>query len=538
MDDVTKRWVRGEADRRAVAEGCWFDLAAASRVRAFFEQFLVHTKGQFAGRAFELLPWQWRDVIGPLFGWMKADGTRRYRRAYIEIPKKNGKSALCSAIGLYGLTHDREPGAEVYVAASDKEQAGIIFNESKNMVEQSEKLSSILTVVKSTRRIIHNRSRSIYRALSADVPSKEGLNSSLVLFDELHVQPNRDLWDTLAYSGSSRRQPLQIAITTAGYDRHSICWEQHEYALKVKSGVIDDMSFLPVIFAADEGDDWTNEAVWAKANPSLGVTPSVEALRTDCNEAVESSAKENAFRRYHLNQWTEQDVRWLRLDKWDACGEPFTDELMAELEGQRCYAGLDLASTTDICALCLLFPRPGGEFVAMMRYWVPFEGARRRARKDRVPYEGWIKGGQMQATPGEVTDYEVIRADINGLKSKYNIREVAFDRWGATQLATQLDGDGFEMVAFGQGFASMSAPTKEIEKLVLAGKFKHGGEPVLRWMAGNVVAESDAAGNLKPSKKKSQEKIDGIVASIMALGRAMVGPQGESMYEHGGLRSL
>ncbi len=508
------KWVRSPHDERAVLEGCRFDMRAAQRVQTFFTKFLRHSKGQWAGQPFKLLDWQWREVVAPLFGWKRADGTRRYRRAYIEVPKKNGKSTLFSGLSLYLLAGDGEPGAEVYSAAVDRDQASIVFNEAANMVEVSPQLSSRLNVVRSTKRIVMPRTRSFYKALSADVPAKEGLNAHAVLIDELHAQKTRQLWDTLRYSGASRRQPLHLSVTTAGFDRHSICWEQHDYAEKVLDGTIEDSSFLPFIAAAGAEDNWTDPEVWGKANPSFGVTIDKEQFAEDCREAQESPAKENSFRRYRLNQWTEQDVRWLSLKKWDACRAP-----LGELQGCECYAGLDLSSTTDISALVMVFPS-GDCYDVLPFFWVPEEGARKRERRDRVPYTAWIRDGYMEATPGEVIDYDRIRKKINELGQQYHIREIAIDRWNATQLATQLEGDGFEVVAFGQGYASMNWPCKKLEELVLGGKIAHGGHPVLRWMAGNVSIEKDAADNWKPSKKKSIERIDGIVALIMALDRA------------------
>jgi phage terminase large subunit-like protein len=513
-------WIRCEADERAVHAGHYFDLSAAERVRTFFVRFLRHSKGQWANRPFELLDWQWVDVISPLFGWKRADGTRRFRRGYIEVPKKNGKSCLFSGLSLYLLSADKEPGAEVYSAAVDRDQASIVFNEAANMVDASPHLSSRLKVVRSTKRIVFHRTRSFYRALSADVPAKEGLNAHAVLIDELHAQKTRELWDTLRYAGASRRQPLHLSITTAGFDRHSICWEQHEYASHVLDGTIEDPSFFAFVRAADDDDDWTDPHIWEKANPSLGVTISREQFAEDCREAQESPAKENSFRRYRLNQWTEQDVRWLNMDRWDACGSPVGD-----LAGRECFAGLDLSSTTDVSALVLVFPDKTEErYDVLPFFWVPEEGAKRREKRDRVPYTRWIRQGLIEATSGDVIDYDVIRRRINELNEQYDLREVAIDRWNATQLATQLDGDGIEVVAFGQGYASMNWPCKKLDEVVLGKRLAHGGHPVLRWMASNVSLEQDAADNWKPSKKKSVERIDGIVALIMALGRASIEP--------------
>jgi phage terminase large subunit-like protein len=400
------------------------------------------------------------------------------------------------------------------------------------MAQASPTLSERLTIIRSTKRIVCHRTQSLYKALSADVPAKEGLNAHAVLIDELHAQKTRDLWDTLRYAGASRRQPLHLSITTAGFDRHSICREQHDYAERVLDGTTKDLAFFAYIAAAADDDDWTDSAVWRKANPSFGITINGEQFAEDCKEAQESPAKENSFRRYRLNQWTEQDVRWLNMEKWDACaGE------LRTLEGRECFAGLDLACTTDISALALVFPQDD-RYGVLPFFWVPEEGARQRERRDHVPYKQWIRDGHIQTTPGEVIDYDVIRKAINDLGKRFHIRQLCIDRWNATQLATQLDGDGFEIVAFGQGYASMNAPTKKLEELVLSGKIAHGGNPVLRWMAGNVSLETDAAGNWKPSKKKSIERIDGIVALIMGIDRATTQPKFTSIYDKRGILQL
>src|SRR5262245_18091875 len=324
-----------------------------------------------------------------------------------------------SRASLYLLIADREPGAEIYSAAVDRDQASIVFNEAANMVEASPHLSSKLGVIRSTKRIVDHRSRSSYKALSADVPAKEGLNAHAILIDELHAQKNRDLWDALRYAGASRRQPLHLSITTAGYDRHSICWEQHDYALKVLDGTIEDLSFFAYVAAAADEDDWTDPEVWKKANPSFGVTMSAEQFAEDCKEAQESPAKENSFRRYRLNQWTEQDVRWLNMQKWDACATTPN-----ALEGRYCFAGLDLSCTTDVSALVLVFPIED-QYDVRCFFWVPEEGARLRERRDHVPYTQWIRQKYIEATPGEVVDFEVIRRRIKELGERYQIREIA-----------------------------------------------------------------------------------------------------------------
>lgn len=514
-----------------MTDAFWFDKKAADAAVAFFEKLLVHSKGEWAGQPFVLQPWQREDIIRPLFGWKRPDGTRRYRRAYIEIPRKNGKSTLAAGLALYMLFADNEPGAEVYSAAADTDQARIVFDEARRMVESSPALSKYGTVYRKS--IIVPMAGSTYRVISADAHTKHGFNASGVIFDELHAQPDRNLYDVLNTSTGARRQPMMVMITTAGYDRESICYEQHEYARQVLSGVVDDPSFFAFIAGAEEGDDWTSPITWAKANPGLGVTIKLDYLQTECRRAMASPAYQNTFRRLHLNQWTNQDERWLDMHAWNVC-----DGELPDLTGRECYAGLDLASTTDIAALSLIFPPEDDDepYWVMPFFWVPEEALIERARRDRAPYDAWVRDGFMAATPGNVIDYAFIEQAMMRLGQQYVVREVAFDRWGATLLTQRLTDLGFEMVQFGQGFASMSAPMKEFHKLILERKLGHGGQPVLRWMADNVVAKQDPAGNIKPDKGRSRAKIDGIVATIMGLDRAL--RHAPSVYEERGVLTL
>ena len=514
----------------------WFDERGAELAVRFFERLLVHVKGEWAGERFALLPWQRDEVIRPLFGWKRADGTRRYRRAYIEIPRKNGKSTLSAGIALLLLFADGEPGAEVYSAAADRDQARIVFDVAKGMVTSSPHLGKRAQVFKNS--IFVPESMSAYRVLSADAPTKHGLNAHGIVFDELHAQPNRELWDVLTTSMGARRQPLLVSITTAGFDRNSICWEQHEYARRVLAGLVRDESFFAYIAAADDEDDWLDRATWIKANPSLGATVKLDYLETEAARAREVPAYQNTFRRLHLNQWTQQETRWLDMRAWDAC-EGAVDE--GELAGQLAYGGLDLASTSDIAAFVLVFPRRDGSFALLPRFYIPRENMLERARRDRVPYDAWARDGLVVATPGDVIDFEFILHDIGEMRKKYQIAEIAFDRWGATSIAQRLMEMGGEnwLVEFGQGYASMAGPTKELLRLVMERKIAHGGNPVLRWMADNVVVREDPAGNVKPDKGKSREKIDGVVAAIMGLARALVGGGVKTtVYATRGLREL
>ena len=475
-----------------------------------------NTKGDFAGKPFNLQKWQENEIIRPIFRAGK-DGKRIVREAFIFLPRKNGKSEIAAAISLYCLLFDGEKGGEHYIAATDKDQASIVFAACAAMVNADPNLKRRCKVLDATKRIVVPETNSFLRAIPADAGGSDGFGAATVIYDELHAAPNRDLFDVLRTSQGGRSQPLFICITTAGFDKRSICYERYQYACKVRDGIIKDPAFLPVIYEAEPDEDWTDEKVWIKANPGLrGKTPfrNIDEMRRMCKEAQEIVGNQNAFRRLYLNQWTEQATRWLEMSAWNAC--PATHQT----QGRRCFVGLDLASTTDLAAAAFLFPDDGGFFDLVMMFWVPSDKARSRSHRDRVPYEQWIKDGHIRATEGDVIDYDVIRRDLREASKIYGIEEIAIDRWNATQLTTQLVGDGFTVVPFGQGFSSMSSPTKEIEALILGKKLRHGSNPVLNWMASNVATETDAAGNIKPSKSKSTERIDGIVATVMAIGRA------------------
>lgn len=488
-----------------------YDEAAAERAVAFFAECLRHTTGEWRGEPFVLADWQADQIVRPLFGWKRADGTRRYRTAFIAVPRKAGKTTLAAGLALYAAYADGEPGAQVINAAADREQARLCFDVAKQMVESEPELLARSEVYKNA--ITIPESGSSYRVLSSEAFTKHGLNCHFIGADELHCWPGRELWDTLVTSTGARRQPLTVVTTTAGYDRHSLCFELWDHARKVRDGIIRDDSFLPVLFEAGEEDDWKDPATWQKAHPGYGITVKREYFEQECAKAQATPAYENSFRRLLLNQWTEADVRWIGLDAWDGCkGE------LPDLTGAECWGGLDLASTTDISALVLAFP-VGDKLVLVPHFWVPEDRMSERVRRDRVPYDQWAAKGLLRTTRGAVTDYDQIRADIGELAELYRIREIAFDRWNASQITTQLAGDGLEMVGFGQGFASMSGPAKELDRRIVGRELLHSGHPVLRWMASNVAIEMDPAGNIKPSKKKSTERIDGIVAACMAVGR-------------------
>lgn len=517
LEDICRTGIPGY-DPWANAEGMRFDMKAGQTAIDFIHECQTHIEGALAGQPFLLEDWQ-KAIIGNLFGWKRRDGTRRYREAFVFVSRKNGKSPLAACIANYMLFCDGEAGAQCYLAAADRDQATVLFRHCKGMIEAEPWLSSKCQIYKAARSIVMQDEGSSLKVLSAEAETKHGGNSHLVIVDELHAQPNRELVDTLqtSFASANRKQPLLLFITTADFDRESICNEKHDYAGKVRDGIIVDPAFLPVIYEASIDEDWCDPVVWRKANPNLGVSVSQEYLERESKRAQETPSYLNTFLRLHLNVKTQNDKAWLNMAKWDAGGEMPVDA--GQLIGRECFAGLDLASTTDVAALSLVFPDDDG-YIVLPFFWIPEDNARQRERKDRVPYLTWAREGYIDLTSGNVIDYDVIRTKIRELGEIYNIRQIAVDRWNATQLVTQLGGDGFDVVMFGQGYASMTAPTKELEKLNQAGQLSHGGNPVLRWMASNVTTEEDAAGNLKPSKSKSTEKIDGIVATIMALGVA------------------
>ena len=516
-----------------------YDKATADYAVGFIE-CLSHTKGTWAGKPFELIDWQ-EQIIRDVFGTIKSNGYRQFNTAYVEIPKKMGKSELAAAVALLLTCGDGEERAEVYGCAADRNQASIVFNVAADMVRLCPALSKRVKILDSQKRLIYLPTGSIYQVLSADVSNKHGFNTHGVVFDELHTQPNRKLFDVMTKgSGDARMQPLYFLITTAGNDTNSICYEIHQKAQDLLDGRKNDPTFYPVIYGADEADNWTDPKVWKKANPSLGITVGIDKVRAACESAKQNPAEENSFRQLRLNQWVKQAIRWMPMDRWDKCS--FTTD-PDSLAGRVCYGGLDLSSTTDITAFVLVFPpeEEDDKFIILPYFWMPEENIDLRVRRDHVPYDIWEKQGYLKTTDGNVVHYGFIEAFIEKLGEKYNIREIAFDRWGAVQMVQNLEGMGFVVVPFGQGFKDMSPPTKELMKLTLEVKLAHGGHPVLRWMMDNIFIRTDPAGNIKPDKEKSTEKIDGAVATIMALDRALrcgSDNRGESVYNDRGLLFL
>lgn len=511
-----------------------YDKKKADRAVTFIEN-LCHTKGKWAGTPFWLLPWQ-EQLIRDIFGIVKPDGNRQFRTAFVEICKKVGKSELAAAVALYLLYADNEPSAEVYGAAADRQQASIVFDVAKQMVEMSPALMKRSKLMGATKRIVNYSNAGYYQVLSAEVGGKHGFSVSGLVFDEIHTQPNRQLYDVLTKGSSDARQnPLHFIITTAGNDRHSIAYELHTKAVDILEGRRVDPTFYPVVYGLKDDEDWEDEANWYKVNPSLGYTVDIERLRDAYREAKQNPADEITFKWLRCNMWVSSTVAWIPDAIYMRGNEPID---MDALAGRDCYAGLDLSSTGDITALVLIFPPRDEEekYVLLPYFWIPEETILRRVKANSVPYDIWEKQGYIMSTEGNVIHYDFIEKFIMDLSEKYHILEIAVDRWNATQMIQNLEGEGFTIVPFGQGFSSMSAPTKEFYRLLMEGRIIHGGNPVLRWMAGNVVIDTDPAGNIKVTKAKSKEKIDGIVAAIMALDRCIRQEgQSGSVYDERGL---
>lgn len=537
------RWIKLACERHrrdletGHERGLHFDESAAKIVIAFFS-VLRHWKGEWGGKPIKLEPaqqfWLWS-----LFGWRRADGSRRFRTAYLEVARKNAKTTTAAGVGLYLAFVDGEPGAEVYSAATKRDQARISHKDAAQMVKASPQLNQMIGVFRDNLNDIKSGSK--FEPLSADYNSLDGLNVHGVIADELHAWPDPELWGVLKTGTGARRQPLMVAITTAGVNQQGICYGQREYVTRILKGIVNDDAYWGMIYTLDTkqdwpdldvDDDWQNETNWIKANPLLGVSKKLDTMRSDATEAANKPAELNHFLRWHLNIWTQAVTRWVNPIFWAACGEYRVDP--EALTGRICYAGLDLSQTYDITALALVFPPESEDepYQVLMRFWLPQDNMLERVRRDQVHYDVWARLGFLSLTPGNVVDYDFILAEIASLSGRYDIREIGYDRWGATLISQRLmDLGGDEwVVPIGQGFASMSPPMKELGKLIAEKRLAHGANPVLTWMADNLVAREDPAGNIKPDKEKSREKIDGMVALIMGLDRA-TRAEGISVYE-------
>ena len=494
------------------------DREAADRVFRFFS-VLRHTKTrQWAGRQFLLTGWQ-AFVLLNLFGLIgAATGLRVYRIAYIQIARKNGKSTFAAGIALYLLTYDGEIGAEVYSAATKKDQAKIVWKDAREMVRQSPGLRQILGVREGVSNIYYTDQGAKFEPVGQDADTLDGLNPHGVVVDELHAHKSRAMWDVMITGMGARLQPMQLAITTAGVDFDGVCYEQRDYGVKVLEEVVEDREYFAFICELDDGDDWLDEDNWRKGNPNLGVSVRLEELRTAAKRAAAIPSQQNDFRTKRLDEWTQQQARWLDMEAWRALPQeevPFI--------GRKCFAGLDLSSTRDVSALVLVFPPDQlvRTWALLPFMWVPHAAVLRAKQERRAPYDAWVRDGWLNETPGNVIDYDFIRAKVQDLGELYRIKEIGYDPYNATQLIVQLESDGFSMVKMRQGVQTLHAPCKELERLITAGEINPTRSPVLRWMASNVTVIRDSNGNMKPSRENERLKIDGIVAAIMGLGRAI-----------------
>jgi phage terminase large subunit-like protein len=507
-----------------------FDPDKAFLATQFFEEHLSHTKGNYSRKKFVLPAWQ-KKIISDVFGTVRRDGKRQYTTVYIEVPKKNGKTEIAAGVAAYMLFLDEEAGAEIYSAASTRDQASICFRVAAQMVRQNPRLMEMVDIHRSTKTIsLRDDPECFYKAISADADIQDGINPHCAIFDELHRQKNRDLWDVLKFGMDTRSQPLLWAITTAGVVGESpICEEMHDYALQVLKGTFVDPSFYAVVYGLDRAEDWTAEGEpakgnkkatgWYAANPALGDFLPVARVREACEEAKKVPSKQSSFRRFRLNQWVNQQSVWIPSHKWAECNETFN---VNDLAGKTCYAGLDLSTNLDVTAFIKVFPIDGKIFVTC-DFWLPSEDLHERSVRDFVPYEVWATQGLLHLTPGNVIDYAFIEEMIIKQGDLYDIKEIGYDRWNASAIVTRLQDAGFKMIPIAQGYASMSTPTKELEKRIMEGSIQHGGNPVLAWMNDCCSVRFDNKDNIlpmKPDRKKSSKRIDGIVALIMALDRA------------------
>ena len=490
----------------------FFDEAEANRAVAFIETLCCFDNGE----PFVLQPWQ-KDFVRKLFGWKRrSDGFRRYRIVFLATPKGNGKTPLMAAVGAFLLF--TVAGASIYSAAADRDQASLCLTDAKNFVNVSPDLRERAEILRGS--IVVPARGSFWRSLSSQARSKHGIRPLAVLFDEVHTQQNRELWDTLYTGRLKNPNSLIFAATTAGFDTKSICYEIYQHACQVRDGAVEDPEFLPVIYEAAHDDDWRDPKIWAKANPNLGVTVREEDLATECRKAIEQPAIQNRFRRLHLNQWTEQEVRAIDMNAWrEKCGGPLD---MARLSGRPCWVGIDLSTKLDVTCAAFLFPQDDGTFDLVVHSWIPEENMPLRIRRDRVPFDAWVRDGWVEATPGNVIDYGFIRKRLNELREVYDVQEVAFDPWNAQQISVQLAEDGFEVIEFPQQPSRLNDPTQMLIALIGAGKIHHGDNPVMTWMASNLVTKENAGGLIYPVKGRrgSPDRIDGLVATIMALGRS------------------
>lgn len=546
MPIVPREWIRNPSDELAITEGCTFDTEPGEFVIDFIETFCRQSKGtRWSNQPLKLLPWQ-RDFLMRLFGWRRPDGTRRFRKAYLEVAKKNGKSTLLSALALVLLLID-DDGPEVYLNACDRDQATIIFEEARRMVVASSDLAARLKIINSTgvKRIVHEEGNGVLIANSSVAGAKDGLNPSATFFDELHRQKGRELWAVFEYAGAARDQPLRISITTAGEEEEGPWFEERDHSEKVNAGDVPDTTHLGVVYRCLPTDDLDDPEVWRKANPSLGQTINPEDFAREWESAKRDPIKRANFLRLRFNIVQRASAKFIDPDHWAACGgRPVNLKslIRKSLLREPCWMGLDLSDTNDLTALALLFGDDDSGYDVLMRFWLPEENIVELEHQHGVPYRAWAEQGLITLTDGNVVDYSFVRGEIVRLAAKHNLRELWVDPYHAHKLAQDLaEQDGLSVKFIRQGFLSLSGPTKELDRLVRGHKLRHGDNPILRWMASNAIAVQDDAGNLKLSKKQSKKKIDGLAALVNAIAGATQGDGdggGPSVYEQRGILIL
>jgi phage terminase large subunit-like protein len=521
-----------------------FDPERVDKVLKAFG-LLRHTQGQWAGQPLKPDPWQVAYILAPVFGWVHFDEdaggyVRIIRTLYVDVPRKNGKSTLCGGIAIYMTCGDGEPGAQVVAAATSERQAGFVFQPVKQLAEKAPALKGHVQALK--KKIIHKRSGSYFEVVSSVADAQHGANLHSGIVDELHVHKSPELVETIETGTGSRRQPLIAMITTADAGgQNTIYARKREYCEQLARGALTDPTFYGVVWAAEKDDDPHVEATWRKANPGYGISPTRAYLAKASNEAKQSPADLAKYLRLHLGLRTKQETKYIELPAWDVNAGLVNEQ---KLIGRECYGGLDLASVSDLTALCWLFPAEDGTYDALWRLWTPEDNLRALDKRTAGAATVWARQGWLTTTPGNVTDYDWIKEQLRRDAEKFTVRDVAYDRWNSSQMVNDLVGEGLPMSPIGQGFASLSAPTKELLRLVLQGTverpvLRHGGNPVLRWMVDNLAVAQDTAGNVKPDKARGADKIDGVSALVNALERTLRTEQaGPSVYEERGFLVL
>jgi len=534
---ITNQWIKAACQRHlddletGEKRGLYFDQEEGQRFVAFFERFLHHSKGKWAGDPFTLLPWQ-QFMISSLFGWKRSDGTRRFRTLFCAVGRKNGKSATCSGLGLAMLDFDQEPAAEVYFSATKRDQARICHVEAERMVKASPHLKKRIGIHRNNLHVKSTGSKA--EPLSSEARSLDGLSPHCAIIDEYHAHKDAEIFHVLKSATGARAQPLLAIVTTAGWNIDGPCFHFQKTCQDVLQGIKDDDSLLPLIYCLDEEDDWKDQSTWIKANPSLGESISMDYLVEQYTQATNYGSTEEAnFRTKHLNEWVSSSDVWIKDEEWMASG---SDPIEVDEKSLTWYGGLDLAAVSDFCCLVLVAPLPDGELLARRWYWLPESAWERRMdREESSIHMDMLDLSYFHLSPGNVTDYQALRRTISGyyvqdgtvmhdtscIMDQYNVASISFDRWNSSTLVTQLTGDGVLMAPIGMGYASQSAPLRELERLILEKKLIHEGDPVLRWMIRNVMIQRDPAGNIKLDKARSQDKIDGVMSLNCAVAEWM-----------------